>query len=252
MTIRHTKPDKDQPQLNEGKERNTALKIMSQLLELLILVILTVADFTLKQFMQTRSNERTLKPTKRITFPPKIKLHLFHLQKHQCIYCGKRKTIKNLQIDHIEPVIRSGSNDLSNLQLLCAPCNQRKGINSNQEFYERYKRVASQNILKSPPQPPTEEISQDAFSQETRQTQTHQAIQHFKATKYISNKTKINSGSLGAGIVTFFVWLIGVPLATSGTSELAAQVALWGAFILGTAVMVGLRFRASKNGFYDQ
>ena len=252
MTIRKNDPPEEQYELTEEKKRHAALKITSKLFVVLVLIILAAADFILQQFMQTRTNERTLKQTKRIRFSPRVKTQLFQQQNGHCIYCGKRKIIKNLQIDHINPVVRSGPNDMSNLQLLCAPCNQRKGIHSNIEFHQRYRKVASQNMLKSPPQPPTAEISQETFRQETRETQTHQAIQHFKNTKYISNKTKINGGSAGAGIVTFFVWLLGIPLITSGTSDLAAQVALWGGIILGIAVASGLRLRASKNGFYEQ
>jgi 5-methylcytosine-specific restriction endonuclease McrA len=36
-------------------------------------------------------------------------------------------TKKNRHIDHIQPVARAGTNDRSNLQLLCQPCNSSKG-----------------------------------------------------------------------------------------------------------------------------
>ena len=42
------------------------------------------------------------------------------------MYCGERKLLKNLQIDHKYPVGRGGSTDKSDLQLLCRPCNLRK------------------------------------------------------------------------------------------------------------------------------
>lgn len=41
-----------------------------------------------------------------------------------CRHCG---TTEQLSIDHIVPVIAGGTNDLSNLQVLCMPCNSRKG-----------------------------------------------------------------------------------------------------------------------------
>ena len=39
--------------------------------------------------------------------------------------CGSRE---NLEIDHVVPLARGGSNRLENLQLLCQDCNRRKGV----------------------------------------------------------------------------------------------------------------------------
>ena len=41
-------------------------------------------------------------------------------------YCAKCGATDNLTIDHIVPRVRGGTNELANLQTLCAPCNQRK------------------------------------------------------------------------------------------------------------------------------
>jgi hypothetical protein len=42
----------------------------------------------------------------------------------QCKFCGTRR---NLTLDHVVPRSRGGSDDDSNLQTLCEPCNQAKG-----------------------------------------------------------------------------------------------------------------------------
>lgn len=42
-----------------------------------------------------------------------------------CAECGS--TGSDLQIDHVYPLSRGGSNDIRNLQLLCPPCNLAKG-----------------------------------------------------------------------------------------------------------------------------
>jgi 5-methylcytosine-specific restriction endonuclease McrA len=54
---------------------------------------------------------------------------------HACAYCGKRDT--PLQIEHIIPRAKGGSNRVSNLCIACEPCNQKKGILSIEEFLTR-------------------------------------------------------------------------------------------------------------------
>jgi 5-methylcytosine-specific restriction endonuclease McrA len=52
--------------------------------------------------------------------------------KRRCSYCGA--TGIPLQLDHIIPRARGGSNRVSNLALACEPCNQRKGKQTAREF----------------------------------------------------------------------------------------------------------------------
>lgn len=49
-----------------------------------------------------------------------------------CAYCGSQGD--NLEVDHIVPVSRGGSNDIRNLTLACRPCNMRKRDQTAEEF----------------------------------------------------------------------------------------------------------------------
>jgi len=50
----------------------------------------------------------------------------------KCVYCGVENV--PLQIEHIVPKARGGSNRVSNLTLACEPCNKRKGNQTAKEF----------------------------------------------------------------------------------------------------------------------
>lgn len=55
--------------------------------------------------------------------------------RHACAYCGA--TGVPLNIDHIRPRSRGGTDRISNLALACIPCNQAKGNTSVEEFLVR-------------------------------------------------------------------------------------------------------------------
>ena len=64
----------------------------------------------------------------------------------KCAYCGATDT--PLQIDHVRPKARGGSDRVSNLALACRPCNQAKGAQPVEAFLagrpERLRRVLAQ------------------------------------------------------------------------------------------------------------
>jgi 5-methylcytosine-specific restriction endonuclease McrA len=67
----------------------------------------------------------------------------------QCMYCGKDGS--PLQVEHIVPRARGGSDRPSNLGIACEPCNQAKGSTPVEEFVRDPKRlVRIQAIMRSP------------------------------------------------------------------------------------------------------
>jgi ATP-dependent helicase IRC3 len=59
----------------------------------------------------------------------KEKLQIKERDGYKCLCCGTTKT-RFLQVDHIGPKYRGGSNNPENLQTLCGECNSKKGIDT--------------------------------------------------------------------------------------------------------------------------
>lgn len=79
---------------------------------------------------------------KRKAIPPKLTLKVLKRDKFKCQICGKSPATDpylELEVDHILPVSKGGSNDLDNLQTLCFYCNRGKGNDDslNLEMEER-------------------------------------------------------------------------------------------------------------------
>lgn len=61
-----------------------------------------------------------------------VREYLLEKFNRKCAYCGAKDT--PLEIEHITPKSKSGSNRVTNLTLACRPCNQRKGAQTAAEF----------------------------------------------------------------------------------------------------------------------
>lgn len=72
--------------------------------------------------------------TPRIPIPPAVRKYVFERNRYQCQSCGKTQREAQLTIDHIIPLAKGGSNDVSNLQTLCLPCNQKKQHHLDSRF----------------------------------------------------------------------------------------------------------------------
>lgn len=57
----------------------------------------------------------------------RLRWEVFKRDRNRCVVCGQNASDGvTLEIDHILPVSKGGSNEKSNLQLLCTPCNRGK------------------------------------------------------------------------------------------------------------------------------
>jgi len=75
---------------------------------------------------------------------------LYKKQRGKCNYCGRKLGMAYFQHDHKTPLSRGGTDRISNLQLLCGPCNTRKGDMTDGECRRRYKLTPTRKA-KGPP-----------------------------------------------------------------------------------------------------
>ena len=86
----------------------------------------------------------------------------FHAkQRGKCKYCGTRWRKGDGHMDHKMPDSRGGSNTLANKQLLCGPCNTRKGDKSDGEFRRLYRELLLP--ARQAKGPPSREIKLERF-----------------------------------------------------------------------------------------
>lgn len=75
----------------------------------------------LLKYLELRFTDK-IKPDRYI--PKKTRKEVLDKYNHSCVYCG---STERLEIDHIHPVSKKGISQIANLQVLCKPCNLKKG-----------------------------------------------------------------------------------------------------------------------------
>jgi len=66
--------------------------------------------------------------------------NLYILQRHKCVGCGV-SIKRGFEIDHILALSKGGSSDISNIQLLCMPCNRTKHNKSPEQWAKEQGRL---------------------------------------------------------------------------------------------------------------
>lgn len=211
---------------------------------------LWAADLSIDYMLRRRQDERTTRPTKRTRFSLSLKRQLLSEQNRQCMYCGERKSTKTTDIDHKDPVVRGGVNKKENLQILCKPCNQRKGMQTDEEFRERYAELLPNSRTGQKPQPPEQRIRQGAFRELTKETRMAETATQYKKTRYISPRQKISSGTPAAGGIVGIILFFGTALALP-SEPWAANLSLAIGLTTGFGTWIGLMARAKYTGKLD-
>lgn len=74
---------------------------------------------------QSKPNQDKSKRSRYI--PPSIRVSILHRDGYKCVFCGRSSKQVELEVDHILPFSKGGTNEPSNLQTLCFDCNRGKG-----------------------------------------------------------------------------------------------------------------------------
>lgn len=72
--------------------------------------------------------------TERTLIEPHIKRQIWERQHEKCAYCGTRRQLKHMTVDHIIPFSKGGTDDIENLQCTCKMCNRLKSDMLPSEF----------------------------------------------------------------------------------------------------------------------
>ena len=218
---------------------NTLRELGSTIAAWVVIASLWAADLLIKVMLTRRSDERRIRPTKRVTWLKGLKQQLMRRQNNTCVYCGHRRTARTFEIDHMTPVVRGGSNDPSNLQVICRPCNKRKGLQTDREFRTRYSRLVPLRALT----PPRRRISQREFTEETCRTGQGESVREFRRTRFISKRSKMSTGCMILGIVVGAVVMFA--LVSAGAE---GYLLLLPSVVLGGGVGLGVWVRAYTTG----
>lgn len=69
-----------------------------------------------------------------MSIPKKIRELVYDKCGGHCAYCGKEIAYNDMQVDHVYPQYKGGTDDIGNLMPACRACNFRKGTLSVEHF----------------------------------------------------------------------------------------------------------------------
>ena len=97
--------------------------------------LITLCQTTMDKYVQKRGDQIWTHRKKSSAYiPGTLRYEVFKRAKFRCELCGITSDVKGLEVDHIVPRNKEGSNDISNLQALCYSCNAMKRDRDDTDF----------------------------------------------------------------------------------------------------------------------
>jgi len=116
-----------------------------------------------------------------------VREYLLEKFKRKCVYCGKKNL--PLEIEHIIPKSRRGSNRVSNLTISCRKCNLKKGNQTAEEFgFPEIQKLAKQSLKATP----FMNVVRKILSKQINAEETFGYITKYKRIKNNIEKSHIN------------------------------------------------------------
>lgn len=82
---------------------------------------------TKSKIRSSKSKTKKQPKTRSRYIPASVRVSVLKRDNFKCVFCGRSSKQVSLEVDHIIPFSKGGSNDLNNLQTLCFSCNRGKG-----------------------------------------------------------------------------------------------------------------------------
>jgi len=95
--------------------------------------IITILEQRIADYLEMRDpfGDSNIDPV-----PGSIRYEILRKAGNRCELCGVSSKVTQIDVDHIKPRAKGGSNDISNLQALCRKCNSEKRDRDDTDFGE--------------------------------------------------------------------------------------------------------------------
>ena len=112
------------------------LENFSELTQLEVNELIEICNTRFKSFVEGRPELWQYRKQAQGYIKGRVRTEVFKRAKSRCEACGVSSEKRYLDIDHIVPRSKGGSDDISNLQALCFTCNRNKGNTDDTNFHK--------------------------------------------------------------------------------------------------------------------
>jgi diadenosine tetraphosphate (Ap4A) HIT family hydrolase len=121
-------------QITEKQGQKYTLKGFDQLSTDEVVSLISICDEKLRVFLKTRSDPWSHRRKANGYVSGTIRYEVLKRAGSRCELCGVSTEFRALEIDHIIPRSKGGSDDISNFQVLCTSCNGTKNNRDDTDF----------------------------------------------------------------------------------------------------------------------